>query len=630
MTFDECFQQLNETDEHPHLEAKAGSQMSDSLLETVCAFANEPGMGGGHILAGVARADDTLFPGGYRVVGVNNPDRFQSDIASRCATAFNRPVRPRIAVDTADGVCRVLVSVDEVQPAEKPIYFKNKGLPAGAFRRVGSTDQRCTDDDLLVFYQGRQAATYDEHVIADADLSAIDPEAVAVYRRRRQKANANAAELQWPDPELHEALCCATRADGILRPTAAGVLLFGTPQAVRRYFPMMRIDYIRVPGRVWVADPDRRFDTIELTGPLFHTLPRTFAAITDDLPKSFNLPAGQLNREDIPAVPSRVIREAVVNAIMHRTYRTHGPVQIIRYENRLEIRNPGHSLKAPEKFGDPGSQTRNPKIAAVLHDTDFAENKGSGIKVMRDKMEAANLLPPRLESDRVGDQFNVYLLFHHFVGQDAIDWLAHFPEANFTAEDARAMVWLREATVIDVADYRELNKGADASTASNRLRRLRDLGLLEMKGRSTATYYVPTDKLLAPLRGQSRASDPPPMAGATTGSPPGLPPGLDPLPPEFGTLPRESGSLPRELATEVASLGKRSGSEEVRRVIQLLCGWQAFQASELAVLLDRSQDYLLASYLGPMVRANELELTIPNAPTHPQQAYRAPAPRPSR
>ncbi len=31
--------------------------------------------------------------------------------------------------------------------------LRKKGLPSGAFRRIGSTDQRCTDDDMHVFYQ---------------------------------------------------------------------------------------------------------------------------------------------------------------------------------------------------------------------------------------------------------------------------------------------------------------------------------------------------------------------------------------------------------------------------------------------------------------------------------------------
>src|SRR4051812_21821386 len=113
MNFADLFQQLNELDEHPQIEAKTSSQLGDSLLETVCAFANEPGLGGGHILAGVEETDDTLFPAGYRVVGVDDPDKLQSDIASHCASAFNCPVRPQIKIESADGKRVVVVFVPE-------------------------------------------------------------------------------------------------------------------------------------------------------------------------------------------------------------------------------------------------------------------------------------------------------------------------------------------------------------------------------------------------------------------------------------------------------------------------------------------------------------------------------------
>lgn len=174
---------------------------------------------------------------------------------------------------------------------------------------------------------------------------------------------------------------------------------------LRRLFPMMRVDYIRVPGRDWIPDPDKRFDSIEMRDPLFRLIRRATAAVLDDLPKSFSLPEGQLQRQDIYRIPQRVIREAIVNAVMHRNYRVQGPIQIIRYSNRIEIINPGFSLKSPEHLGEPGSQTRNPRIAAVLHETRFAETKGSGIRVMRDMMERAGLTPPAFESDRTQDKF---------------------------------------------------------------------------------------------------------------------------------------------------------------------------------------------------------------------------------
>ena len=241
--------------------------------------------------------------------------------------------------------------------------------------------------------------------------------ALADYRQTRAQANPDAEELRWTDEELLRSLGCIGKDEqGHLRPTVAGIMLFGKPQSLRRCFPMTRVDYIRVPGRDWVPDPDRRFDTIELRDPLFRLIRRAQAAVLDDLPKGFALKEGDLQAQDKPVIPQRVIREALVNALMHRSYRSHSPVQIIRYANRLEIRNPGFSLKSPEHLGEPGSEPRNPRIAAVLHETRFAETKGSGIRVMRDTMEQAGLTPPLFESDRNKDQFVARYFFHHFLG----------------------------------------------------------------------------------------------------------------------------------------------------------------------------------------------------------------------
>src|SRR5262245_24497750 len=109
---------------------------------------------------------------------------------------------------------------------------------------------------------------------------------------------------------------------------------------------------------------------------------------------------------------------------MHRSYRTFQPVQIIRYSNRIEIKNPGYSLIPDERLGEPGSRTRNPKIACTLHEMGFAETKGTGIRVMREAMATANLTPVLLESDRGRDEFTLRLLVHHLFSPEDIKWLA--------------------------------------------------------------------------------------------------------------------------------------------------------------------------------------------------------------
>ena len=154
----------------------------------------------------------------------------------------------------------------------------------------------------------------------------------------------HAEELNFNDKELLQALNCWKKENQNEGLTLAGLLIFGTKIAQRRLMPALRLDYIRVPGNQWVPDPDERFTTIDMKGPLLFLVDRAYNAIVDDLPKSFRLPEGKLQAE-MKGLPGRVIREAIVNALMHRSYRDHQPIQIIRYSNRIEVINPGFSLK---------------------------------------------------------------------------------------------------------------------------------------------------------------------------------------------------------------------------------------------------------------------------------------------
>lgn len=611
---------LNAADENERLEAKRGSEIGTSILETVCAFANEPGLQGGTILLGVVRDEADLFSA-YSVVGVEHPDRISADLATQCREQFNVAVRVQIATDRIGDRTILMVTIPEAQPGDKPVYLKNRGLPRGAFRRIGSTDQQCTEDDLLALYQGRQVESFDSTLVPDATLDDFSGEAIDDYRRTRAETNPDAEELRWSDEELLESLGCARRVDGQLAPTVAGIMLFGKPQALRRLYPMTRADYIRVPGKEWVPDPERRFDSVEIRDYLFRAIRRALSAVLDDLPKSFGLAEGDSQRTDKPLIPQRVLREGIVNAVMHRSYRSHSPVQIIRYSNRIEIRNPGHSLKSPEHLGEPGSVPRNPKIAAVLLDTRFAETKGSGIRVMREMMVEAGLEPPLFESQRSNDSFVARYYFQHFLSEEAIQWLARFRDLHLSDEDARALVAVREQGAIDNAMYRELNR-VDTIAASQALRRLRDAGLLEQKGRGSATYYEPTAWML----GEGEASGAQSVQlGALSSNPDGLssnPGGISSNLPPLSSNPHWQ-TLPPALQEAVAALGLRASPDRLRETLIALCRHRAWQASELGSLFSRNPIYLGTHYLRPLVSAGVLAYTLPEQPNHPHQAYRA-------
>lgn len=626
MTAQELLERLNLLDENERIEAKSASEVGKSLLETVCAFANEPGLGGGWLLLGVAREDMALFPG-YEVQGIEQPDKISADLASQAASVFNRPLRLDIRTEAIHDKAVIVVFVPELAAHDKPLYFKSQGLPRGAMRRIGSTDQHATEDDLIALYQNRQQDSFDAGLVQDATPEDFSPDAVADYRQSRRDANPDAEELGWTDQELLQALG-ATRQNerGQWQPTVAGLLLFGKPAALRRSFPMTRVDYIRVPGREWVPDPERRFDSIELRDPLFRLIRRVQAAILDDLPKAFGLAEGELQRRDTPVVPQRVIREAVVNALMHRSYRSHAPIQIIRYSNRLEIRNPGFSLKSPEHLGEPGSMPRNPKIAAALYDTRFAETKGSGIRVMREMCEQAGLAPPLFESDRGQEQFVLRLFFHHFLGPDDLAWLGRFKDLQLTDGEARALVVAREVGAIDNATWRDINK-VDTLAASQGLKKLRDAGLLQQKGRGSATWYQPTAEML----GDALSSNP----GGLSSNPQGLsrdldalsrnPDSLDKAEDERRTKVRQAllAGLSGEVGARIGALGRRSPPDAVRGVILELLRQRDWRLEELGQLLQRNPEYIRQTYVQPLLEAGRIHMTRPDVPNDPEQSYRA-------
>jgi ATP-dependent DNA helicase RecG len=627
-TAEDLLQELLAVDESQRIEAKRASQIDRSVMETVVAFSNEPGLGGGHLLLGVERDPEDLFGTSYRVVGVTEPDKLQSELASQCASMLNRPVRPRISVETLRGKMVLVVFVPEAAAAEKPVYLSRLGLPRGAYRRVGSTDQEGSEDDLVALYAGHHIETFDGAVLPDTHMADIDPAALQEYRRLRERANPSAEELTWDDESLLRALGAAVRQGAELRPTVAGLLLFGTGPALRRCFPMMRIDYIRVPGRQWVEDPEHRFDTLEIRAPLLAAIRRAEGAVRDELMQSFSLPEGALAREDEPALPLRVIREAIVNAVMHRSYRIHGAIQIIRYANRLEVRNPGHSIKAEEQLGEPGSETRNPRIAAVLHEVNVAETKGSGIRAMRELMQDHDLLPPTFESTRRPDQFVATFLFHHFLGSDDLAWLRALTTEALSDEEARALVVVRELGAIDNAAYRNVNR-TDTLNASVHLRRLRDLGLLVMKGSGSRTYYVPglgfrlspaalDEDTQKPLAGAQtpKAGRQTPQPGAQT-------------PQARRQTPQVDRPIPPNLAQRLPEPGTRPRRALLQQLVLDLCAWKPHSARELASLLGRrDHKHLVKELLGPMVAQGLLAFTIPSMEKHPEQRYTARAPVP--
>ena len=650
-TAKELFAELNSFDENRRIEAKSASSVGKSMMETVCAFANEPGLCGGYLLLGAKRtgiAEDGRPI--YEPENIENTDKIQSDFVAMCNSMFNVRIRPIINVEEYLGKTVIVVKIEELPESQKPAYFAKRGLPEGAFRRIGPSDEKCSEEDMYLFYQS--ADTYDSCIVDDADLDDIDENALNFYRKLRKEVNPDAEELTLNDVDLLRALGAIKKnKQGGYDLTYTGLLVFGKQMSLRRLVPSFRVDYIRISGNQWLADGDNRFEqTIDMRGPLILMVNKACSAVMDDLPKGFELKKDSMQASTPAILPNKVLREAIVNSYIHRSNRVNQPIQIIRYSNRIEIHNPGYSLKPQDDWGEPGSMLRNPRISEIFHDTNLAETKGTGIGAMRRLMKEAGLMPPTFESNHEANKFTARLLLHHFLSKENMEWLAQYAEFGLGNEQKLALVFVREVGAIDNATYRQLDSSITHARARLEIHKLCDLGFLEKKGQGRNTYYIRTSKVVSlgeRLRPQGEKIPPqhgtlgekiPPQHG-TLGEkiPPQhgtlgkkIPPQGEKIPPQHGTFEIESQTksrnellreLPKGLQERVAKLGKWASREKVSQLLVDLCAFKPYSYEELALIIQRAAKPMKDKYIKPLRLANKLFYWIPEMINHPLQKY---------
>ena len=644
---EDLLEELNAIDEHAQIEAKTtGSQLGESILETICAFSNEPDFGGGYLILGITRTEN-----GYTATGVTNPDKIQNDLTTLCAQKFSIPLRPHITVKKLpNNKALIAVFIEEQVPQLKPVTFEKKTgtknhskIRTVAYRRIGSADVLCTPEDYELFTALKQNRPYDETTIPHTTFADIDKKAIAEYRRLRAKINPDAAELTCSDEDLLLCLRCAEKTtskinhtgdhtpDTGLVLTTAGLLLFGNEAALRRYFPLMRFDYIRTDAKTWdEMTLESHYVSLEYREALMTLLPKAETAIMSNIEKKVSTNTNSLAREEQPILPRGLIREALINAVMHRDYRVNGPVIVVQYPDRIEFFNHGYSLKPIENltsFG--GSKSRNPTIATVFHDIEYAENKGTGISKMIGLMHAVNLEEPVFLSDRDKNTFKAKFYMHQLLTEDMIAWLKQFSSFHLTPHEAQVLAFTLKKNAITNEDGRELT-GLDTLSVSRLLTNLRKKGLLVQHSAGPKTHYTIHMQYLldnadsggmgADLGGKDidLAGKDADLAGKDIDS------GGKKQPHDENIRRSLLSGLPTEIITEIEHLGKRTTPEKTNELVLRLCSVRAYSVIELSILFKRGKRWARIP-VSELLHAGKLLQTIPDKPNSRLQKYYTPA-----
>lgn len=195
---------------------------------------------------------------------------------------------------------------------------------------------------------------------------------------------------------------CLTRQSGDLRPTNAGLLLFGKdPQ---RYIASSEITAVRFAGDT-MTDTHTRQD---ITGTLIDQIRRAETFLFDHLRKAITLEDKMARRENYE-YPMEAARELVVNAVAHRDYSIRGDsIRLFVFSNRMEVHSPG-GLPGPVTIDNIKDErfSRNPIIVQVLSDLHFIERLGYGVDRVLELMKEQNLNEPEFQER--GGGFSVVL-----------------------------------------------------------------------------------------------------------------------------------------------------------------------------------------------------------------------------
>lgn len=370
-------------------------ELTKDIGKTISAFANGPG---GMIVLGLDESRGFIPVSGFDAM------RMRDALAQYCADKLNPRIVPIVEIRMFEGAQVVTAFIPELRPKDKPCFVAASGRYGGSYVRIGDGDRRLSSYEVDRLMEEHEQPRYDGRIVPDATLDDLDSQLVQGLLTRERQAHARLSRLD--DLTVLRMLhVVQADDDGVDRPTLAGLLALGTyPQ---QFYPRLNVSFSCYPGltKAEVASDGLRFlDFVTCTGPIPDMVNDAVAAVRKNMRVGGRI-EGAL-RHDVPDYPLVAVREAVVNALMHRDYSPEAlgsAVMVDMYADRLEVSNVGGlygAVTLDTLVSGPIGSARNQWLASILESTPMsggefvAENRGTGYFVICQAMRDAGLPDP--------------------------------------------------------------------------------------------------------------------------------------------------------------------------------------------------------------------------------------------
>lgn len=355
------------------------------LYDTLSGFSNQDD--GGVIIFGID--EETNFS----VVGVYDAQDLQKKVTEQCKQ-MEPVVWPLFSVALIDEKIIVSAEIPGVDISDRPVFYRGVGRVKGSYIRVGESDEPMSEYEIYSYDAFRKRIRDDLRQVVTAKTNLFNEELLSKYINRVKQERKNLSQ-NVSDAEILELM--GVLSDGV--PTLSGVITFSKyPQG---YFPQFCITAVALPGLQMGelgGEGERFLDNQRITG----AVPEMLAQAVDFVRKNSRISTiidENGKRNDKAEYPLKAVREAVLNALVHRDYSIHTegvPIRIEMYRDRLEIKNSGglYGKINIDSLGKVRPETRNAALANILEILDITENRYSGIPTIRSEFENAGLPEP--------------------------------------------------------------------------------------------------------------------------------------------------------------------------------------------------------------------------------------------
>jgi len=440
------------------IELKKSTGEWKEIIKTLSAFANTRG---GMILIGIEKG---------KVCGVSVGKSTVEDITNKIITNTEPKIYPEISVRTLDKKKVILIKL-ESYPYDVVLAF---GKP---FKRVGKNTVKMSKDEYKrkILEIHKREIYFDGQICSEANLSDINERKVKEFIKKAKKKRKLDIDELLPIKEILRKLKLMKGEEL----TNGCILLFGkNPQD---FFTQAEVKCIRFKGTEITAD---MLDFKDVYGDIFQQVAEVENFIFRNIGLKVWLENRKLERQEKWEYPPKAIREALVNAIVHRDYRSKGKVQIRIYDDRIEFWNPGRlpSGWTPENLKEEHtSEPFNPLIFKVFFWAGEVEEIGSGTNKIIRWCKEWKLPEPEFGINAT----SIFIKIRKDILTE--DYLK---QLGLNERQIKAVMYVKKAGKITNKEYQELYK-VSKRTATNDLDSLVQKDIFEKIGtRGKGTFYI--------------------------------------------------------------------------------------------------------------------------------------------